>query len=888
MPEWRDRVRARLADLRLDPATEEEVVLELAQHLEDRYRDLIAGGQSDEKAADLAWAELEADPRLAREIARSRTPLVMAPPHDVSRNGLTAIWDDLVFAWRRLRFAPAFTIVALLTVMLTVGVNTAILSIADAVLFRPLPYTDPDSVAVIRVRDKKTGQQTTLTPYIFLNAINAGCPSVSEVALLEPYDGRGKPPILPTRETPDGPARVSAVEVTANYFQLLGVRPAYGRIFDERDSAREGEVAMLSHVAWLQLFGGDKSVVGKPITLGAATFDLVGVLPAGFVFPSNFARGPSLIVVRGPLRAGESGGTFHPIVRIAKGVTFAQAQAEIESATASVTVPTTDDRVKRELARWTSTVPALNEVRAMLYPVGRPIMRLLLAASGFILLLGCANLANMMLVRGRRGLADTAVRLALGASRARLVRPLIFEALIVGLGGALLAVALTSATFEALLRQVPPLAYGRADVGVDTRVLLISLAMGLFCALSFSIVPAWRASGVDVLSLIQRRGGRGARVRLGRPLIALQVAIAVAVVFGAIVAARAFVSILRIPVGFSAERVLLVSPGRSPGMTGADFRVVLDRVMETLAARPDVEAVGAVGSLPFSGSAPNDGIPGADGRFAVGLTYALPGYFEVVGITPIRGRVLTRADTGDPGALVLSDAAAKTLFGEQDPIGRTVAGRDQVFHVIGVVGNVRNAIDRESPPIAYSLPPAGRGLLQLVAKVRSRSEATLAAIKADARAQNPRALTTAEWWEDSIAADNAYRDPRFQTLVLTSLGSLALGLTALGIFSVVAYLVAARTREMGVRMALGASPHSLVGLVVRQTLVPVAVGAAAGFLLIAWGKSLAEAQLFSVKTSDPFALSVAAVTVLGAALAAAYLPARRATKINPTLALRAE
>jgi putative ABC transport system permease protein len=880
MPDWRARVAKRLAGLRLDPATEREVIDELTQHLEDRYRDLLARGARPDTAAVEAWRELEGHPRLSREIASVRMAWPLAPIQHTARGGLPALWDDLVFAWRRLRHAPGFTVTALLTITLTVGVNTAILSIADAVLFRPLPYADADELAILQVRDRKSGAQSTLTPYSYLHAINAACPSVSDVGGLDPVQWPS-PAAMPRIDTPDGPASVPTMAVTSNYFGILGVLAARGRLFNDNDAGREGRAAVLSHAAWLRIFGGDESVVGNTITLGTATFDLLGVLPPGFIFPSPFAGRPSLVVLRKPFGPEEQGGTFHPIVRIAKGVSRERAQAEVEAAASTVTAGVDEN----------PGVPVLNDVRTLLYPVGRPIMRLLLAAAVFILLLGCANLANMMLVRGRRGLTDTAVRLALGASRGRLIRPMFLEALMLGLGGALLAVGLTAVTFDALLRQVPPVAYGRADVGVDYRVLLIALAMGLTCATAFGIVPAWRAAGVDAIALIRRRGGRGSQVRIGRPLVALQVAIAVAVIFGAIVAGRAFVSVLNVPVGFSSDRVVRVELGMPADLSRADRRAAIDRVVDALARRPDVEAVGAAGAVPFSGRAPDAGVRSADGgALVVGLIYALPGYFEAVGLQPHRGRTLVPGDrAANPDVAVLSSSAAKTLFGDRDPIGAHFDdGRGRRFQVVGVVGDVRNFVDRETAPLAYAMPPPERGLLTIVAKTRTRAPGVLSEIKADARRTVPGALTTVEWWEDGIAANTGYRNPRFQTLVLSGLAALALGLTALGIFSVIAYLVAARTREMGVRLAIGASPRSLVGLLLRQALAPIAIGLAAGLVLIQWGKQLAEAQLFKVETADPLALIAASVTVVLAGAAAAYWPARRATKINPVDVLRAE
>ncbi len=440
MPDWSARVRERLAGLRLDPATEAETIEELAQHVEDRYRDLLARGVGDAEAAGQAWRELEGHDRLAREISHARTQLTPQPIQDTSKGGVAAILDDFRFAWRRLRHAPGFAIVAILTLMLTVGANTAILSVADAVLFRPLPYADPGNVAIVQMLDRKDGKRYSATPYAFLNAINDACPSVSEVGLWDRW------PSL-TSGAASGPMPVPAVAVTSNYLQILGVVPARGRVFDQSDTASAGRPALLSYAAWQQRFASDESIVGRSVTIDTATFDIVGVLPQGFFFPSGSADRPSLVVLRNPLQRGEA--SSGAVVRIARGVSWARAQAEVDAATVSAPPG----------PLGLSGIPVLDDVRSVLYPVGGPIMRYLLAAAGLILLLGLANLANMMLVRGRRGLRETAVRLALGASRARLIRPMLFEAAIIGIVGAAFAVALASLSFDAMIKQVPAASY---------------------------------------------------------------------------------------------------------------------------------------------------------------------------------------------------------------------------------------------------------------------------------------------------------------------------------------------------------------------------------------------------------------------------------------------
>jgi predicted permease len=877
MPDWTDRVRDRLRGLHLDAATEAETIEELTQHLDDRYRDLRAIGMPDSEATAQAWRELEGHPRLAQEISRARVVLPAAPIHDVSRRGVAAIWDDVVFAWRRLRHAPGFAVVALITITLTVGANTAILSVADAVLFRPLPYADPDGVSIIQMRDRKTGQQYTSTPYAFLQAINEGCPSVSEAGLIEGiYAFPGLPPTArATVDSPEGPVAVPVVQATANYFELLGARPARGRLFRDTDLGGEGRTAVLTHSAWVTLFGADESIPGRTVRLGDVSFDVVGVLPKGFVFPSLFAGRPSVIVLRKSFASGEKGGTFHAIVRTKPGVSRGQAQAEVDA----VSLP-----AAARLGPGAQSLPFLNDVRAILYPVGRPIMRLLLAATAFIFFLGCANLANMMLVRGRRSLHETAVRLALGASRARLIRPILFEAVMLGAASASLALALTSFAFDALLRQVPAAVYGRAEVGVDLRVATLAFSMGLLCALTFSLVPAWRASGVDVLALIQRRGGHGSRVRFGRPLVALQVAIAVAVVFGAAIAGRAFVGALMTPLGFSADRVVVV--GVSPPAGVADRQGFYQGIITSLSKRPDVVAAGAASALPFSRSRPFSSTKDQK----AGIIHTLPGYLEAASIRTLHGKTLSWEDVQfEPLTGVASASAAQALFGSgESAIGQVVetTGGDR-YRIVGVVADVVNALGQATEPQIYALPGKKLRAVSILARVRQAGPETLASLKREVRDAGGTSPQVS-WWSEDIAMNNAFRDPRFQMMVLSSLAVLALGLTSLGIFSVVGYLVAARMREMGVRLAIGASPKSLVALVIRQALAPVAIGIAGGVLLIAWGKSLAEAQLFKVDTSDPAALTVTIATVVVAALAAAYVPARRATRVNPTEVLRAE
>ena len=791
--------------------------------------------------------------------------------------------NDLKIAIRRLRGSPGFAAVATLTLALAIGANTAVFSIADAVLFGPLPYEDAERVFVVQMLDQRTGSRYTRIDYSDMQLIAEHHGGIVGVGYFEPFGslivaGAG------------GAEVVSTAEVSANYFELLGARAARGRLFNAGDAGAGGRPAVLTWASFRQRFGGDEGIVGSAVTLGDATFDIIGVLPANFVFPSVFARDTEIIGLMGPLPA--DAGVFHPIVRLAPDVTVAQANAQI-AALVSELAP-------RD-AGQEAGVPALDPVRAVLYPTGRPVMRFLLAASALVLMIGCANLANMLLARTRLREREIGVQAALGASRAGLLRPLLIEAALMGVAGAAAALVVTSLAFDVLLRQVPPAAIGQAPVGVGGRVIVFALGLGVAGGLAFAVLPAWRASRLDALALIRGTSQTsGRRDAVGRPMLAAQVALAVVLVFGAVIAARAFVSVLQIPLGFDPDNVITVTV--SPHVpdpearrdTGSSYlQDFYARAVEALEARPGVVSAGAVGTVPFDSGAPEEAVVAVDTgeRSPSGVFHVFPGYFETVGIDLVRGRLPTWDDLRSAaGVAVVAGSTARLLFGEQDPIGRAIGGSSGGRYVIiGVVGEVTRSIGREDWPPAYVIPgPEYFGIRTLVARARGRDEAILADVRRQIGAMAPGAPVTARWWSDSISSVTAYRNPRFQTLVLGSFASLALGLTALGVFGLVAFLVASRRRELGIRMAIGATPASLIGLTLAKALAPTLAGVALGLLATRWLGRLAEAQLYEVDTGDPatLALAVAAVTV--AALLAAYLPARRAARIDPMAVLRRE
>jgi hypothetical protein len=397
-------------------------------------------------------------------------------------------------------------------------------------------------------------------------------------------------------------------------------------------------------------------------------------------------------------------------------------------------------------------------------------------------------------------------------------------------------------------------------------------------------------------------------------MVVAQVTLSVVAVFGAAVAGRAFVSIVIVPLGFSSENVIRVNVARprptdqsaavvsvrpgvievaDPPAPPVDAATFYRRIVEALQPHPAVLAAGASTGLPLSNAAPYTGarLPGTEARAGVGIEYVLPGFFETVGMSILRGRTLTWDDLkSDPGAAVISETAALRMFAGRDPLGQVFLEdnpTNREFHVVGVVADARQSLDRTDLPRAYVFS-GGSGVLTPVIRVRARNDAVLADLKAVVRGVAPESFVDAAWWSDSISNITAYRNPRFQTIVLGGLGLLALALTALGVFGVVNDVVISRTREMGVRLALGASPRSLIAFVLKGALAPVVIGLTAGVLAIRWIRPLAEAQLYKIDTHDLRMLAVSAAMVGLAALVAAYLPARRASAVDPVITLKTE
>ncbi|MEO8482633.1 MAG: ABC transporter permease [Acidobacteriota bacterium] len=776
---------------------------------------------------------------------------------------------DLRDALRTLVRHRRSTAIAVLVLTMAGAVNAVTLGVADAVLFRSLPYRDPSSIRVLQMRSAKTGQRYTRVPENLLALLGTPHEAFSAVGVLD--DG---PRI--TIATADGPRGVATASATATYFEVLGVRPYRGRLLSQQDVV--GRTALLSHDAWLTYFGGGESIVGQSVTLGNTPLDVAGVLPPGLFLPAIFGAKPAVITLAPAPKSTGKGGVFYPVVRLAHGISVERAQAALDSL-ALAGLPEADTR---------DVLPVLDPPETVLFRAGRPIMQALMLASLVFLVLASVNLASLLLVRNRDRARDVAVRLALGASRTRIIRPLFFELITTSVAGAGSAVLVAKLVFPSLLKQVPGVAYGSAPVGIDLRVALITLGLGLVTTLVFSFLPTWHGVMRDAQPLVLTGAGShsGRGWKLGRPLVAVQVALTVLLVFGATVTGRAFVDLLQTPLGFDPQQVARLSVGWAPG---PNFQEQSMRLLTTISRLPDVSAAGAASQMPFDGSAPDDGLRGTGGA-RVGIRYVLPGFFEAARIPIVRGRTLTPEDAqSDPDAAVLSASAARVLFGDRDPLGGTFDnGRGRTFHVVGVSSDILQGIGDDSPAQALAIPGRDLRRLTLLVRLRTNRDSSLRSLEQAVKSASPTTRTTASWWTDGIFNVTDYRNPRFQTTVLSVLSAVALLLTAFGIVGVVGFLVASRTRELAIRAAIGATGSSLIAMVIRQGLAPVGVGLVIGLLATRWAARLAEAQLFKVDTTGFSAIIATAAVVLAAALVSTYLPSRRAGRLNPADVLRVD
>ncbi|MBZ5624530.1 MAG: ABC transporter permease [Acidobacteriia bacterium] len=810
-----------------------------------------------------------------------------------------ALLADLRFAFRLLRKDPAFSAIAVATLALGIGANTAVLSLVDAVILRPLAYTEPGRLVSIH---EVVPRFSHLAPLIPVNAMHykewsKSARSFEQITLVGGIalnlTGSGEP------------ERLRGARATANLFPMLGVHAQLGRTFlAEEDQPGRDSVVVLNDELWRRRFGADPSVIGRKVTFDGGTYEIVGVLPREFRFPKLSQLFAMTIDEEQPeiwkpfaLRDSDLSpmGDFNyvSIARLRTGVTRSQALAELNGLQSSIA----------------SGFPEKTELRAAIVPlqdqiVGRSRggLQLMLAAVAAVLLIACVNIANLLLARAAGRRREIAIRTAIGAAPRRLVRQVLVESLLLSGIGGICGVAVAFGAMRLILARAP-LDIPRLDeVHPDARLLLFNFALALAAGLLFGLLPAWRFARTDPQEAM-RSGGRGTTAgrgagRLRSLLVALEVGLSAMCLIAGGLLLHSFVKLLHVDRGFNSDRVLVVDlnlPQR--GYPNTQKRAAfIQATIERVAAVPGVSSVGISNKLPLTGEGGNNLILPEGRNLAVmerplsDLRQVNPDYFRTMGIPLRAGRLFAEADRNHPVAL-LSTLTAERIWPNQNPVGkrfRTGGDDTPLIEIIGVVGDVHGVSLSRTPSNTIYFPYWQRSFNQYALVVRTAMDPRSATspVRAAIRQVDPDLpIPTIRTMEAVVDASVAQR--RFQMTLVLLFAITALLLASLGIYGVISYSVAQRTSEMGIRLALGAQPALIRAMVLRQGMQPVILGLTAGVLgALLLGRLLAT-LLFDVTPTDPLTIVVVAALLLSVAAGATYLPARRATRVDPT-ALRYE
>jgi predicted permease len=894
MPDWKEEIRQRLEGLRLPPAREHEIIEELSQHLEDQFEQARQRGATESEARQEVLGDLNENELLAtalKRVERRVEPEPLVIGKDGKTNVIADLWRDIRYGLRMLARSPGFTIIAVLALALGIGANSAIFSVVNTVLLRPLPYKNPGALVMVWDDQAHLGfPKDTPSPANFLdwreqNTVFEGMAALAEGSFN--LSGVGEP------------ERFDGRRVSVNFFSLLGVEPQVGRAFTPEEDKPGTRVVILSYGMWQRRFGGDPGVVGRAINLNGESYTVVGVMPGNFQFPTRKDQLWVPIAFAADEAAQRGSHYLEVIARLKPGVTLQQARVEMKTIAARLEkqYPDTNMRVG-------SVVTPLHE-----QVVGdiKPALLILLGAVGFVLLIACANVANLLLARAAVRQKEISLRLALGASRARLVRQFLTESvLLAGLGGGA-GLLVSLAGIRALKRFIPDTISQVQAIDIDSKVLIFTLLVSLATGLIFGLAPAIQASSFNLNETL-KEGGRdsGASVRGNRirgVLIIAEVAVSFILLIGAGLLINSFFHLRTLNPGFRIDHLLTakvdLSDTKYPDAQRriAFFEEVVRRVREL----PGVQSVAAGGNLPFtyngdSMSIAAEGVPDPppDQRPDVVYRTVGPGYLSTMGIPLARGRDFNDQDTLDNTlAVVISEKTAKHYWPNQDPIGKRLKPGSSTSEspwrtVIGIVKDVRQNDFVAQPKMQMYLSfrqvkfdRANALVVRTTVDPMSLANSVRNAVWAvdkDQPVSNIRSM-------DEIVSDAVARQ-RFSMLLLAIFAGVALVLAAVGIYGVMSYSVAQQTREIGIRMALGAQRSDVLRMTIKQGLKLVGlgllIGLAAAFILTRVMATL----LFGISATDPLTFLTISLVLLLVAMLASYIPSVRAMRVDPMVALR--
>jgi putative ABC transport system permease protein len=806
---------------------------------------------------------------------------------------MQTLWQDLRHGARMLWKNPGFTLIAGLTLSLGIGANTAIFSVVYALLLRPLPFHEPERLAVLSDKGRAGMRMSISYPnYIDWRERAQSFEGMASVRS-HPFNLTGV----------DKPAQLRGRMVNWNFFHLLGVQPQLGRLFvAEDDRYGAARTALLSHGLWQEKFAAEAGIIGKKVSLDGDPYEVIGVLPPGFEYfraddvyvPLGLVAGLKTGFYAGFMDRGIQYG-LNVLARLKPGVTLQQADQEMAAISAQL------EREYPEANR--GRIAQAEALQDVMSESVRQSLWVLLLAVGFILLIACVNVANLLLVRAVDRQKEMAVRLALGAGRGRIVWQLLSESLLLALLGGAFGVLLGSWMLEGLLALAPGNIPQLGRVSLSNTALLFTLSVSALTSVLCGLLPALQASRVDLHTTL-KAGGRSSagagRDATRKTLLVVEVSLALVLLVGAGLLVRSMARALGVELGFNPDNLLTMRVDLpEKAYDDARRQVFHDECLTRVSALPGIRSAAITYALPIDGSQMNRGFSAVSktGAQRGGTSYApvSPNYFEVMGIRLLKGRVFTAADTADSARVaIVNETLAQRVWPGEDPTGQRLKwGPPESdapwLEVVGVVADVKlNGVERDTPSQAYvpfSQHPTG--LQWLVARtpgdplqVAASVERAIYAIDKDLPVVSIRSM------EQLLSRSIAQR--RLTLVLLASFAALALVLAAVGIYGVISYSVRQRTNELGIRMALGAQTSDVLKMILAQglklTLFGVVIGLGAAFALTRWMETL----LFHVRPTDPLTYTAIAVALTLVALFACYIPARRATKVDPMIALRCE
>ena len=911
MPDWKQEIGARLADLRIEPTREAAIIEEVSQHLEDRYEELLSAGSSESEARQTVLVELENSELLAAALPSSERNLSQSPPPPAaspSGNLFSDLLRDLKFGLRSMGRAPAFSLFAILTLALGIGASTTVFTVVNTMLLHPLPARDPSRlVCLYTMNVSQQGQSGSLLPvsYPNLKDYQAGNTVFSGLAGFSP-------PMVMTLMEAAGPERFFGQLVTQGYFETLGLTPARGRFFLPGESSAPGSapVAVLSYNAWKLRFNGAADILGRTLQINGVPFTVVGVAPQGFIgvsaffgpdvwLPATMAQQVLPVPMQDVLRA-RGKPFFQTVARLKPGSSHSQAQASLQTLAATLRQEYPDANAGRTVSVQPITTALFSSTggeRGLAFA-----STVLLVIVGLVLLIACSNVANLLMARAVSRRQEIALRLAIGASRGRLLRQLLTESVLLGFFGGLagLAVGYEGCRFLWSFRP-PEVARNLVEPRLDATVFVFALLLSLVTGFIFGVVPSLRASKTGLVDSLKQEshvaGLAGRSARFQKTLLTGQVTLSLVSLVAASLFLRAVSRAYDIDPGFDDRHIAVLM--MNPEQTGYDAARLKDfhrEVTDRVSRIPGVAAVSWASNMPFWSSASHAiSIEGQEQRRKSETLTTVTNtvdvdYFKTMRIPLLKGRVFTDADQdGSLPVVIINEDLARRYWPDGDALGRHIrlSGDTVTRQIIGVVKTSDYTTLGEAPQPCLYLPVRQNPGSDSVLYVRAAGDPSLVleAVQREIRAVDPR-VEVSDVRTGAKIMEEVLWNARIVLGLLGVFGLLALALASVGLYGILAYSVSGRQREIGVRMALGASRSAVLRLVLRQGMTLVCIGAAIGLTLsLLIGRAFAS-MLFGLSPADPLSLAGASVVLLLVATLACYLPALAASRMDPMRALR--